>query len=250
MQLPPGYAQIDTGQAHVIALESDLAFAEAAVRGAGSLHAHAGATAGARSLRGRGVAYAIPVNYVHWLVRHYHRGGAMAALLDDRYLRGGSERPVAELIVSEAARARGIPTPRVTAAVIYPSGLFYRGDIATEFLGNATDLAALTLGARPWPEDAQVAAWRSAGALLRLCFESGLSHPDLNLMNILVERTQSGVAAHVIDLDRASLGHATSRRARADMVARFERSRMKLERNSGRVVGAEESQAFTEGLGA
>lgn len=249
MTLPPGYSQAGTGRAQVIALENDLAFALAAIQETGSLHAHAAATPGARPLRGRGIAYAIPANGVHWLVRHYHRGGAIASILDDRYLQSGSARPVAELMVSEAARARGIPTPRVTAAVIYPAGMFYRGDIATEFHASGADLAALTLGARPWPADARVAAWRSAGALLRLCFESGLTHPDLNLKNILVERTQTGVAANVIDLDKAHLGSATSSSERARMVARFERSLLKLEGSTGRVVMPEERQAFAEGLG-
>jgi 3-deoxy-D-manno-octulosonic acid kinase len=249
VQPPPGYSQADTGHARIIALENDLSFALSAVRTAGTLHAYAANTPGARVLQGRGIAYAIPANGVHWLVRHYHRGGAIEALLDARYLSPGCGRPLAEVIVSEAARARGIPTPRVTAAVIYADGIFYRGDIATEFLANAADLAALTLGPSPWADDARVSAWRAAGALLRLCFESGLSHPDINLKNILVERTKAGVAAHIIDLDRAHLGSAATPAERARMLARFERSRLKLERITGRSVRADERQAFGEGLG-
>ena len=236
----------------MVAREADMQFVRDAVQAEGSLHAFAAKTEGAGRLSGRGAAYAIDVDGRRWVVRHYHRGGAVAALLYDRYLRGGTPRPIAELIVSEAARARGIATPRVTAATIHVSGssMFYRCDIATTFLPQAADLYVLTLGARPWPDDEREAAWRAAGALLCMSFENGLVHPDLNLKNILVEKTGGGVVAHVIDLDRAHLGARVSASQRGAMLARFERSRAKLEQSTGRAVRAEELRAFHEGLGA
>jgi hypothetical protein len=162
----------------------------------------------------------------------------------------GITRPLAELIVSEAARARGIAAPRVAAAVIYNHGAFYRADIATELVAHASDLATLSLGAERWTEEDRAAAWRAAGALLRMSFERGLLHPDLNLKNILIERTAAGLNAHIIDLDRARLTRPANPAQRAAMLARLERSRTKLERAAGSRVGENEMRALREGLGA
>ncbi len=248
MQLPPGYVERDEGLATVVAAPGEVAFVLDAIRTAGSLHSYAGRRHDAIALAGRGTAYAIAAAGDRWVVRHYQRGGAIAGWLGDLYLRGGTTRPVGELIVSEAVRARGIPTPRVAAAVTYLEGAFYRGDLATVYIPDAADLAAVTLAEQPWPADLRVGAWRAAGSLLRQCFDAGLNHPDLNLKNILVQRTVTGVAAYVIDLDRARLGAVATEAQQARMLARFERSRAKIELRTQRRVGPDEQRAFADGL--
>jgi 3-deoxy-D-manno-octulosonic acid kinase len=247
--LPPGFEQIVSGDVSVTARSEDAQFVNKAVQTHRSLHRYAAATESAKLLGGRAAAHVISVNGSKWIVRHYMRGGMIASLLGDRYVRSGTPRPVAELIVSEAARQRGIPTPAVRAAVVYEGGMFYRADIATSFIEGSADLAELTLGERAWPDDARVSAWRAAGAAIRMCFENGLLHPDLNLRNVIVERGDSGVRAYVIDLDRAHLGDAVSASARQSMMSRFERSMRKIERAAGRSVSAEDRRAFHEGLG-
>ena len=239
----------------MIAMPRDAAFVTSAIRSAGSLHGYAGRHHDAIALAGRGTAYAIPARDDRWVVRHYQRGGAVAGFLGDRYLRGGLTRAEGELIVSEAARARGIPTPRVAAAVIYPDGAFYRADLAPGYIPDAADLAVLTLGEQAWPADLRVAAWRAAGALLNICFDAGLVHPDLNLKNILMQRTVTGVTAYIIDLDRARLMReakgAVAGSARyvqqVIMLARLERSWKKIEQRTDKRVSVEEKRAFYDG---
>src|SRR5688500_12760119 len=129
MRLPPGYQERTEGLATVVAAPVDAEFVCSAIRSVGSLHGYAGRRHDAIALAGRGTAYAIATAHERWVVRHYQRGGAVAGWMGDLYLRGGTTRPVGELLVSEAARARGIPTPRVAAAVTYPDGPFYRADL-------------------------------------------------------------------------------------------------------------------------
>src|SRR5204863_45148 len=82
---------------------------------------------------GRGPVPVLATPRGRWVVRRYHRGGRVAALLRDRYLRWGSSRPLREAHVSGELLRRGIPTPRVVAGAIYPDGAFYRADLMTEF---------------------------------------------------------------------------------------------------------------------
>jgi 3-deoxy-D-manno-octulosonic acid kinase len=247
---PAGYERGVALNAEFMAIAPDHAFVAAAIESDGTLHDYAARQPGSRALEGRGVVHVMPASGTHWAVRHYHRGGAVAGILGDRYLAARTPRPFMELLASDAARQRGISTPRVAAAVTYDAGLFYRADLATTFIPNAADLALLSLGARTWPMEERVAAWRAAGAMLRLCFEVGLIHPDLNLKNILIERTTAGAAAHVIDLDRAHVGAKATTAQRDHMLARFDRSRLKIENKTGRMVSAEEQRALREGLSA
>jgi hypothetical protein len=56
-----------------------------------------------------------------------------------------------------------------------------------------------------------------------------LHHRDLNVGNILLNRPGTGLAVHVIDLDRARLGASVSRRARRRALRRLARSLAKVE---------------------
>jgi 3-deoxy-D-manno-octulosonic acid kinase len=254
MQPPAGYARGTAGDATFYAPHDDLPFV-AGIIASTSLYQYAAqqATAqqsAARSMSGRAAVHVLATPRDTWVVRHYQRGGAMAGLMGDRYVGTAVPRPFAELLVSEQARARGIATPQVTAAVVYAAGMFYRGDLATSYIDNASDLAALSLSDDAWALEERVAAWRAAGAMLRMCFETGLVHPDLNLKNILVQRTKTGLVAHVIDLDRAYMDNSLSKHRRMRMLQRFDRSRLKIERSTNRTVTPDEQRALREGLHA
>lgn len=246
---PPGFEQAAVGGAIIVARPKVLDHVCGAVRAAGSLHAYAAGHPAAEPLRGRVPAYRLPAPGGPWVVRHYHRGGAAAVLLGDRYLRGGANRAVLELWASERARSRGVPTPAVACVVSYPRGPFYRADMATLAVPAARDLAALTFGAVPVGPDELVAAWRAAGMLLRRAFVAGLDHPDLNLMNVLVQPTEAAPKAWLIDLDRARIGPAElpERRRRA-VLARFHRSRRKLAAAADGRVPESALAAFGEAL--
>jgi 3-deoxy-D-manno-octulosonic acid kinase len=254
--LPAGYAFRRVGRADIVARADALEFVVEAIRADGSLYGRALRSRERTLQGGRGHVVVFPAPGGPWAVRHAYRGGAVARVLGDRYVATGSRRPFHELLVSEALRARGVATPTVHAAVVYGSGAWYRSDVATAFIADATDLASLTLGADAWPDGARGRAWAAAGALLRTAFEAGLLHPDLNLRNIIVRKTRMQPAgafdagdALLLDLDRARVTNLSAA-ARARMLARFHRSRRKLELATGQAVGAVELQAFEAELEA
>jgi 3-deoxy-D-manno-octulosonic acid kinase len=190
-------------------------------------------------------------------VRHYQRGGAIARLLGDRYVRLGKTRPLLELHASERARARGVRTPRVTAIAILNRGLFYRADIATENVADSSDLAEITFGRAPSaarvdvaqvPAAAVVEAWFAAGTLVRDAARAGVVHPDLNLKNILIAG-RSPPRAWLIDLDGCRIRDTDSSGRDLDrMLSRFDRSRRKFERITAQGVQEAALSAFRDAV--
>jgi 3-deoxy-D-manno-octulosonic acid kinase len=245
-RLPPGYAVSRHGRTVMVTAVDVAATASGIIALHGSLAAWASADPAAMELRGRGAAWRVRSEAGEWVVRHFRRGGAVARMLGDRYFRGREPRPLFELRASEAARARGVPTPRVVAAAWRVRGAFYRADLATEYVPDSADLADVTFEGRGGAEPD--AAWRAAGALLRVAFDAGVRHPDLNLRNILVSTAGNRVQAWLLDLDRARV-EAPSASAERAMLARLRRSRRKLEKRSGRDVPATALAAFHDALG-
>jgi len=244
VRIPAGFELAELPGARVLARPGLTGYVKEAVASAGSLHAAARA-AGGEPLRGRTTAFALSTPDGEWVVRHYVRGGAVAApLLGDRYARLGEPRPVREADVSDRVRARGVATPEVRAFAVHPAGLFYRADIATARIPDARDLAERCLGPERGDEGERVAAWRAAGLLLRSAFDAGVVHPDLNLRNVLVAGNGSGgggdggsggggMRGYLLDLDGARVVSRTSPRHVHQMLQRLHRSRFKLERQYG-----------------
>ncbi|MGH7555847.1 MAG: lipopolysaccharide kinase InaA family protein, partial [Longimicrobiales bacterium] len=208
-------------------------------------------------LEGRAATYHVDAPGGAWVVRHYHRGGAVARLLGDRYMRLGVTRPVRELHASDRARARGVRTPRVIAIAIRNHGVFYRADIATEYIPDSADLAEVTFGVGRWhlphaPAPAlslAVQAWDAAGTLVRDAARAGVVHGDLNLKNILIAGRSSSPRAWLIDLDGCRIrGTDSSGRHLDRMLSRFDRSRRKFERITGRRVQEAELNAFRDAV--
>lgn len=178
--------------------------------------------------QGRGVALVADVAGEAWVFRHYRRGGAVMQLLGDRYLRSGN-RALRELVVSEAARARGVFTPAVQAAVWYDHGVFRRFDIATSYIADARELADDIFDAAH-----SARAVQHTATLIRRMLSAGLVHRDFNLKNILLTRDR----AWVLDLDRCSIVERVSKQQRAAMRSRFLRSIKRWEARTGKVVSA------------
>ena len=207
-------------------LEERAATLRTLLLAAPSLYDVAAQSPGARALSGRGTAYVLTVNDEPWFIRHYRRGGAIAPILGDRYLRAAN-RAEHELRVSESARARGIPTPRVFAAIEYPAGIFARYDIAMEFIPDSYDLADALFNQQGNAGDVARAA-----ALIRNVVARGMVHADLNLKNILLTSSD----AWIIDLDRCSMTPGRNPGAAHLMRRRFIRSLKKWEALKGREV--------------
>ena len=208
----PGFESAWVEGALVVARPEALEWGRQALAQHGSLHVAAVANA-TLQLHGRGP---IPVisnpqgEGSAWVVRHYRRGGAMR-FLDDRFLRLERPRSLRELESSVRAQEMGITTPRVVAAAVYPSGLFYRADLVTELVYDARELADVLLGTAdgsvpPSDRDIRALALTSAHRLITRMVEQGVRHPDLNARNILLTRSGQGAEAILLDLDRCVVG--------------------------------------------
>lgn len=218
----------------------------------------------AETLRGRGRVLVVPApagewpETTRWVVRHYHRGGAVAGVLGDRYLRAGEPRPLREFRVIQSVLDLGVPTARPVGAAAYGAGVFYRGDLVTEWVPDTADLGATLFGAaqldepatRPAGSTDPLAAMAAAGRLVRLLHERRIVHPDLNLKNILIRSGAGAPRALVLDLDRARLAARLPERARARMLARFERSLGKWEARMAAPAPAGALEAFRRGYSA
>ena len=250
MTLPAGYRALSVGEASGFALEADAAWAEAALREAGTLRGWARGRSGRERHEepmGRGMVHVVsrPGAEGSLAVRPYRRGGWMAPLLDDRYLAVGTPRPLVELHASVAVRARGIPTPPVLAGTVYPAGVFYRADLVTLLIPGA-DLAAVLWGPDPcWPT---TRALEATGRLVRTMEAAGVDHPDLNAKNILVNPEEDGGTLYLLDLDRCRVGEPGSVRP-VSMRPRLRRSLRKLGQRHGRPLGRAEWAALARGLG-
>lgn len=193
----PGYARIQSPRARGIALEVCRPAIEAVLADE-TVYDFAARQPEARKFTGRATVYGIQLGDCgDVVVRRSMRGGMLAALNRDLFL--PPTRGLRELLTSMHLRALGVSTPEVVAFVVYPVGaVLRRGDVVTrEVLGD--DLGSLL--------DARVAGERrshaleAAGNLIGLLSRAGAHHPDLNLRNVLIDRSELP-QAWVLDVDR------------------------------------------------
>ncbi|MBT8487296.1 MAG: hypothetical protein HKN72_04410 [Gemmatimonadetes bacterium] len=247
---PADYRRLRVGSARVLTLPVAEPWTREAIRTSGTLHEWAAAHPNGASFPGRGQVHAIdapvegPDGRSRWAVRHYNRGGAVAARLGDRYLRGGRSRPQREIRAAAAARDRGVRTPAVVAGAVYPAGIYYRCDLVTEVVPGAKTLAHTahaTDGTRAWLE-----AMAAAGRLASDLAEAGILHVDLNAHNILFEEGDA-TRAWVIDLDRARIRARSDSDTAERMLARLTRSVVKVGTPTGESLGDREVLAALRG---
>ncbi len=253
VSLPEGYEAIWAGTAWGFAPAAALPWLRHTLEAGPDLHRWAETRSSARVLRGRGRVFSVeapvpgPEARARWVVRHYLRGGAVARVLHDRYLAVGPPRPVSEVRASVEIRRRGVPTPAVVAGVVYPAGVFYRADLATEEIPDAVDLARILFGEDSLTED-MARALRAATRLIRLLERRGIYHPDLNAKNIVISGGSGSDVAHLVDLDRCRVRATGVPAPSLPMRRRLARSLRKLEGLSGRLLGAELWDAFSQGF--
>jgi 3-deoxy-D-manno-octulosonic acid kinase len=151
--------------------------------------------------QGRGASYFFREGGGDYALRHYRRGGLVAPLLGDRYLRRALQNTRAWREWDMLARlwSEGLPVPRPVAARVVFNGPFYRADIITARLPAPLKLVEV-LKTRPLkPEE-----WQAAGRLIRRFHEAGVYHADLNAHNIVFAADRM----YLLDFDRGSIrGH-------------------------------------------
>ena len=242
----PGFEVIEQPGARVLARSEAVPWVRSVLRSRQGLHAASARDKSAFRVEGRHTVFVIPAPLPRasenapegrWAVRHYARGGRFVPMfLEDRYLRIGRIRPYHEIAASEAARARGILTPRVVAAAMYPTGPFYRADLVTSFVPDASDLVEALFDTRR--KGAGGAAERqdslkAAGELIRHMAAAGLRHKDLHAGNILLEWKGAAPRAHLLDLDRCDVRPPGANISPITMHQRLRRSLLKWQHRTG-----------------
>ncbi len=147
---------------------------------------------------GRGGVAIIAAPIGECVLRHYRRGGLVAALMGDRYLWTGADRtrPFEEFrLLAEIARL-GLPGPVVVAARYCRRGLIYSADLITRRIADAQTLAECLAAGRLDGELAE-----EVGALVARFHRAGVWHADLNAHNVLVTSGE----LYLIDFDRGRL---------------------------------------------
>jgi len=126
----------------------------------------------------------MPGSSGQWVLRHYFRGGAVARILGDRYLWTGlsRSRPWCEFLLTARMRDEGLPVPRPVAARLSRSGLYYRADLVTQRVPDAS-----SFDARLRQGSLASRHWRRVGACVRRFHDAGYCHADLNSRNILID---------------------------------------------------------------
>lgn len=174
-----------------------------------------------------------------WVYRHYHRGGFVARLVYDQYVRAGIERsrPVREWRLLKRLDALGLPSPRPIAARAVLTGAIYRADIVTVLLPGTAPLSSM-LG-DVW-DDASL--WRAIGSMVAAFHYAGCDHPDLTAHNILIDGRRK---PWLVDFDNARLRPAGAWMQAG--VARLERSLKKVSLETGTTFDAAAWSALLAG---
>ena len=169
---------------------------------------------------GRGGVAIVATPVGECVLRHYRRGGLVAALMGDRYLWTGADRtrPFAEFrLLAEIARLE-LPGPAVVAARYCRHGLFYTADLITRRIADAQTLAECLAAGRL---DGGLA--EEVGALVARFHRDGVWHADLNAHNVLV----TPGALYLIDFDRGRMRIPATAWQQANL-QRLRRSLLKL----------------------
>lgn len=154
------------------------------------------------------------------VLRHYHRGGMVAALLGDRYLWSGRERTRSfiEFRLTATLAGRGLPVPTPVAARYRRRGLHYTADLITRRVEDAVTLAEQLAQAMPPPDRLE-----RIGRTVARFHREGVWHADLNAHNILSTPARD----FLIDFDRGEI-RVPALGWRRDNLNRLRRSLLKL----------------------
>lgn len=153
-----------------------------------------------RTPRGRGSSWFLAGDGFEWALRHYQRGGWLAALMPmDHYLwRGeGRVRSFAEWRLLRHMIRHGLPVPEPVAAFYRRSGLTYSCDLITRRIAAARPLSDALGDDRLAP-----GLWRELGATVARFHAAGIDHADLTAHNILVG---DGGRFSIVDFDRGRI---------------------------------------------
>ena len=171
---------------------------------------------------GRGTTYIVMLQKQRCALRHYRRGGWMAALLGDKYRWKGLQQTRAwqEWHLLAKMRDMGLPVPQPLAAHVEHGGHFYRADLLTRKIENSQSLADI-LRKKSLPKE----TWGSIGVTIWRFHQSGIYHDDLNAHNIMLDDDGQ---VFLIDFDKGELREGGDNAWRKQNLDRLKRSLDKL----------------------
>jgi tRNA A-37 threonylcarbamoyl transferase component Bud32 len=243
--VPNGYRSEELGKTQIVAREDVLEFVKHAINESKTLFDYAARHPDAEAVKGRQTLYMIPgPGAVRWVVRQLSHGGLLAPITRKRFLKSDRPRPFNELLLSVRLQQLDIRTPNVVAAVVYPSGLSYGGEVAREKIENALDLADCLFGKDDLEPMERAGALAAAGRLIGELHREDVLHPDLNLKNILIQSPTGQPRAYILDIEKSEIVSDLSGSQRENMLARFSRSAHKFEHRAGRRISADEWKIF------
>ncbi|MGR5135924.1 3-deoxy-D-manno-octulosonic acid kinase [Vibrio jasicida] len=148
------------------------------------------------SASGRGTTWFIKLQSTIAALRHYHRGGLFGKIVRDQYLFLSLERTrsYAEFTLLQKLRGAGVNVPRPIAAKVEQTGLFYRADLLSEKISEASDLVDKLQIERLSGDN-----YKKIGIEIRKMHDVGVNHTDLNIHNILLD---SEGKVWIIDFDK------------------------------------------------
>ncbi len=179
------------------------------------------------SAEGRGTTHFIELEGEQYVLRHYRRGGRIAILLGDRYLRSplSQSRAWREWHLLAKLVELNLPVPRPAAARVITRGPFYQADLITRRIEYGQPLSQ-RLQTAPLNEG----EWHDAGKCIQRFHKRGVYHADLNAHNILLDPTGK---FHLIDFDKGGIRTDNSNWQQGNLT-RLHRSLDKLSRQHPR----------------
>ena len=167
---------------------------------------------------GRGSAWSIRSAADNYVLRHYHRGGAVRRMLGDRYWYRGAEqtRSFVEFDLLARLSDEGFQVPRPVAVMYERDGPWYRADLLMHSIEGRS--LNEVLRAR------EAVDWHAVGCAISRLHRRGVWHADLNAHNALIDDARR---VWLIDFDRARIRRRSGSWQRANL-ERLRRSLRKL----------------------
>lgn len=166
------------------------------------------------------------------VVRDYWHGGLFGNMLGDIFWKG--LRPVKELLICEGACKKGIRTIEIIAIVKNRVlGPFYKSKLISREIKDSVDLMEFLLRC-----DNQTFLAKKKEIIpkvaqaIKMMHDAGIYHADLNLKNILLQKSNRGeFVVYIIDLDKSREFRELNLKRRMKNLMRLDRSLEKFKRN-------------------
>ena len=175
-----------------------------------------------------GIGRARVVYFIHnntaMVLKHYYRGGAVAALIKDHYFGFSIEntRSFKEWRLLKKMRGFDLPVPDAVAAHVKKGLFYYQADLVTRKLENTKTLSDILSAGRLNSEQ-----WKKVGACIHAFHQKNIYHADLNARNVLLN--QEG-EVYLIDFDNSYI-RSDSKTWKMSNLARLKRSLLKFKKN-------------------